>query len=279
MLELDGLKYRPEKRDLSGKRGAIEDFSKKSRFRFMRLMATIDGEAAGLPDFVALTYPDEWSRDWRVWKRDRDAFTKALVRKWPNVWGPWRLEFQQRGAPHFHLLLWDGPGVEGMKRYDRRIRKMSWLPVPGTKSAKNKEIFEWISATWYRIVASGDEKHLKAGTRIEPIETWGGVIYYISKYLAKLQEGNFVPVDYTGRFWGVIQKDRWKVRMLEEQVPEAAWYRMRRVLEKRRIALGGRKRKLEERTCLSTFIDFKEGARLLRWALESLDDSSRRAPF
>src|SRR5208337_1623463 len=63
LLELVGLKYRPEKRDLSGKRGAIEDFSKKSRFRFMRLMATIDGEAAGLPDFVALTYPDEWSRD------------------------------------------------------------------------------------------------------------------------------------------------------------------------------------------------------------------------
>ena len=58
---------------------------------------------------------------------------------------------------------------------------MLWLPIPGTKNAKNKEIFEWISATWYRIVGSGDEKHLKAGTRIEPIETWGGVIYYICK--------------------------------------------------------------------------------------------------
>ena len=87
-LELVGLKYRPEKREFSAKRGAIEDFSKNSRFRFMRLMATIDGEMAGLPDFVALTYPDEWSKDWRVWKRDRDAFTKALVGNGPMYGDP-----------------------------------------------------------------------------------------------------------------------------------------------------------------------------------------------
>ncbi|MFZ2447754.1 MAG: hypothetical protein WAW37_15465 [Syntrophobacteraceae bacterium] len=278
LVELEGIKFQPEKRP-GGIRGPIKDFSKESRHRLMRRMAKINQDEAGLPDFLHLTYPAEWSQDWWVWKRDLDTFLKAVIRKWPDVWGPWRLEFQERGAPHFHLLLWDGPGVEGIRRYDRRKRKVKYVAVSGKKSSKNKEIFDWISGTWYRVVGSGDKRHLEAGTKIEPIETWRGVVHYVSKYLAKLPDGNFVPVDYTGRFWGVIQKDRWKIVIHEDVLPEAAWFRVRRVLEKRRRSHGAKKRKLWESTPLSTYMDGKDSDRLIKWALESLDDPGRRAPF
>jgi hypothetical protein len=104
-------------------------------------------------------------------------------------------------------------------------------------------------------------------------------VHYVSKYLAKLPEGNFVPVDYTGRFWGVIQKNIWKITVHEIVPPEAAWFRLRRVLEKRRRLFGAKKRKLEERTTLKTYMDFENSRRLIQWALESMDDSCRRAPF
>ena len=279
LVELETTKYRPEKRLLAGTRERIEDFSKESRYRLMKLMAKINADKAGLPDFLTLTYPDQWSRDWRVWKRDLDTFLKALVRKWPDVWGPWRLEFQERGAPHFHMLLWDGPGVEGMKRYDRKTGKIGYFAIPGTKSKRNKVIFEWTSETWYRIVGSGDKEHLKAGTGIEPIATWGGVVHYLSKYLVKLPEGNFVPVDYTGRFWGVIRKDKWKITVHEIVPSEVVWFRVRRVLEKWRRLHGAKKRRLEERTVLTTYMDPKDSARLIEWACQSSDHSSRRAPF
>jgi hypothetical protein len=87
----------------------------------------------------------------------------------------WFLEFQARGAPHFHIFC-------------------TWSP--------NKE---WVAKTWYFIVGSEDDRHLRAGTRVEFIRSGrAGTISYASKYAAK-QEQKDVPSDYenVGRFWGV----------------------------------------------------------------------------
>jgi hypothetical protein len=279
LVELEGIKGPPSKLPFTRKRGQIGDFSKDSRYRLMKLMAKINGDKAGLPTFLTLTYPAEWSEDWRVWKRDLDAFRKAVVRRWPNVWGPWRLEFQKRGAPHFHLLLWDGPELERISRYDRKRKKVKYFAIPRAKSGKNAEIFDWFSETWYRIVDSGDKGHLQAGTKVEPLATWGGVVHYVSKYLAKLPEGNFVPVVHTGRFWGVIQKEKWKIEAHEMIPPEIAWFRARRVFEKWRRLHGAKRRKLQEKTNLTTYINFNDSARVIEWALASVDDPGRRAPF
>lgn len=261
-----------------GQKKAIVDFTSGSRSRLQKKLATINEYETNLPDFITLTYPSEYSEDWHQWKRDLHAFNKALVRRWPGVWGVWRLEFQERGAPHFHFLLWDGPRVEGLQVWS--MTKLKSMVIADRSSPHNTEIFEWMSQTWFRIVGSGDRKHLAAGTRCEPIQTWNGVRFYASKYLAKLPDGNFVPVGYagTGRFWGVIGKDRWKCTFFEKDLPEPVFYRLRRVIRKllqAKMKRLGKTRWKNWRTRtspkgLSAFIDSVTSLRLLAWSWECL---------
>jgi hypothetical protein len=87
----------------------------------------------------------------------------------------WFLEFQDRGAPHYHMFG-------------------TWFPSK-----------EWVSKTWYRIVDSEDIRHLHAGTRTEFLRTGrGGTISYASKYANKLKQ-KVPPKDFenVGRFWGI----------------------------------------------------------------------------
>jgi len=87
----------------------------------------------------------------------------------------WFLEFQERGAPHFHIFL-------------------NWAPGK-----------EWVSKRWYDIVGSDDIRHLHAGTRTEKLLAGrAGAISYASKYANKAEQ-KVVPVGYekVGRFWGV----------------------------------------------------------------------------
>lgn len=266
-LQITGKKIDSQNEYPHGTRKEIKDFSKASRGRLLRALASINQEETALPDFLTLTYPGEFSGDWREWKKNLDALNHALVRRWPSVWGVWRLEFQKRGAPHFHFLLFDGAQVEGKKVWDAARQKDRIIPDP--QSEHNREVMEWISKTWYRIVKSGDPRHLAAGTRIEPIQTWEGMSYYASKYLAKLpDEGGFVPAKYegTGRFWGKIGKTRWKVTIFEKEVGEPLFFKVKRVLRKMMEKKTGKKRRSHRDYGMSTFLDSIASFRLLTWA-------------
>ncbi len=280
-VELASNEYKPGQRVRGGKEAQSRAFLRLPDRRLICLMACINYEEAGLPDFITTTYPAQWSRDWRDWKRDEDAFIKALVRKWPEAWGIWRMEFQPNRADHavhFHYLAWDGPGVEGMRRYDLKSRAVLWMPK--RLSQKNEEIFKWLSETWYRIVGSGDERHLRAGTQIKPIESPRMVASYISKYLAKLPDGEYCPVNYTGRFWGVFGRHRWKINMHEGTIPKAVFYKIRRVLEKIRQRHGGRIRKgwnrLDQSAGIKGFISNENAIRLVQWAIEEAASETQK---
>lgn len=151
-------------------RGKVTGFSKKSRLRLLKRMGQVN--KSELPLFVTLTYPAEFPNDKSVYKADLDKFIKRLVYRFPKVAGFWRLEFQKRGAPHYHLLIWGLP-------YSKAIQK-------------------FISYLWYMTVKSGDEKHLQAGTQVQRVRSWRGVMSYASKYMAK--EMNFGQE--CGRVWG-----------------------------------------------------------------------------
>lgn len=158
-----------------GKRGVITGFSSKSRKRLMRKIAQTKKSA--LPCFVTLTYPGEYSEDPRQWKKNLRAFLARLKRKYPLASAVWKLEFQKRGAPHYHLLVW---GVE-------------WI-----------ELLCFVPGAWYQVVGSGDERHFRAGTQVSKVRSWRGVMAYASKYLGKLGS---VPTDEPGRFWGVFNAE------------------------------------------------------------------------
>ena len=95
--------WEPYERKNQAKRGKIGGFSAKARGRMMELCAKIRDDAVAL--FVTLTYPSDWPGDPARWKRDLDAFGKWICRFAPGVGAIWKLEPQQRGAPHFHLLV------------------------------------------------------------------------------------------------------------------------------------------------------------------------------
>jgi len=169
------------------RRGAVTIFSKASRRRLLRLLAKLDQKDR--PIFGTITYPDEFPEGiegQKKIKRDLDNLGKRFRRKFPNGVFIWKLEYVARKsgenagkvAPHFHLLIW---------------------------GASFADLKAWLSKAWYQVVGSEDEKHLRAGVRVEYLRSWRGVMYYASKYIAKIDEAS-VP-EGAGRFWGVVGRD------------------------------------------------------------------------
>lgn len=171
-----------------GLRGEINKFSRASRKRMLDTLCKLRA-SAGLPQFATLTYPGEFPHDSQVWKLHLDLFGKRLVRAYPGASAVWKLEPQARSAPHYHLIIYGVPFSQSFRL--------------------------WLSRTWYEVVGSGDERHLRAGTNVQPARSLQGVKAYASKrYMGKeLSEddlkGHAEKVSgwaSPGRFWGVLNR-------------------------------------------------------------------------
>jgi hypothetical protein len=164
-------------RKRSKERSSIVRFSEGCATRMARYLRE---SVAEYTNMVTLTYPSEYPIDGRVIKQHLRVFlqrVKRLAESNGRMQSSsfWFLEFQARGAPHFHIFT-----TEFVPHF-------------------------WIATTWYDIVGSGDQSHLKAGTRIEKLKAGKkGVIVYAKKY-ARKQEQKEVPENYqnVGRFWGI----------------------------------------------------------------------------
>lgn len=174
-----------------GGRGSIRGFSTGSKRRMGHRLMALDWDLLMPPPtgrnygvFITLTYPDVFSTDWQVWKRDLDTMSKRLERYYPGVAFIWKEEMKKRKsgevnkgklAPHFHLLSYFQNGLDlGAFR-------------------------PWLSQAWYEVVGSDDLKHLSSGTQAKPLYgTVSKLMNYCSKYLGKDFETDFE----TGRCWG-----------------------------------------------------------------------------
>jgi len=174
-------------------RGEIEEFSFQSR---RRLAIVAANTPVTFRSFITLTYPKNFPSNGVEVKRHFNVFMKALWRRIGKSSYLWFLEFQRRGAPHFHMFLaYDLPHPrKPMERRSGRVRKTV---------AVNWELQRWISATWFEIVGSGDEKHLRAGASWEVLEHPDGAARYVAKESYKTFQ-KVVPKGYqdVGRFWG-----------------------------------------------------------------------------
>lgn len=189
-----------------GRRGKIGGFSRESRRRLMCLLNSVDRSRVPHPLFFTLTYPGEWPRDPQVWKAHLRAFRERMRRRYGKFPAVWRLEFQRRGAPHFHLLVFldvSRPALRG-----------------------------FVSRSWYGVVGSGDEDHLKAGTQVVRVHSWRGVRSYAAKYLGKVEGDDRDPDQSIGRFWGVWNKDLLPITAEHHQLTFDQFYRLRRVLRR-----------------------------------------------
>jgi len=138
------------------KRGEISTFSRKSRMRLLRFLATVKWGKIPTSLFVTLTYPTE--SDWldkETRKRHRYLFHRyvenSLKREVPGIWRiEWkpRLSGPHRGmyCPHYHLLLFGVGYIHHAKirQWWRQILKHKGplaTDVQGCRSAKRASIY------------------------------------------------------------------------------------------------------------------------------------------
>lgn len=179
-----------------GKRGAVRHFSTASRRRLLRYFAAVEwGKRKGV--FLTLTYGQNFPNPDEA-KVHLDTLLKRVARKFPNAAAIWRMEFQERGAPHFHLIFINLP------YWDKADVKKVWGEIIGREywdTKRNEPPF----------------------TRIELIRGKRKAWSYLSKYVGKVSGSGFNSVSYLtaegeflnlctgevspiGRYWGVFNR-------------------------------------------------------------------------
>lgn len=171
---------------IRGNRGAIKALSPDARKRFKLHLRNIREGSLNL--FVTLTYGAEYPTDGKIVKKHlksmRDWMAKQGVSK-----GVWFLEFQKRGAPHFHFFVEANHSLTSLKvatAWARRIK--NYLP---TEESRRKLI----------AVHQGQVKNGRPC--VEPVKKPHALSYYGTKYATKSHQKE-VPDEYqnVGRFWG-----------------------------------------------------------------------------
>lgn len=186
-----------------GSKGEILEWSARSRQRMLKQVCSLDysewKQSDGALAMVTLTLPGDWltvAPDGRTFKR----LLKRFEMRWRRAVGEWRclwkLEFQNRGAPHWHALM-RVPALVGGETFER-----------------------WLSQTWADVVNHPDpiekEKHLRAGTGIDfsgkDFSDPRRISMYFLGHSSKTTDGkeyqHNVPVEWQkpgkgpGRFWG-----------------------------------------------------------------------------
>lgn len=187
-------------------RGEVLSLSPRSRVRLMTTLARVPRD---LPfRFVTLTYPGDparWSLPYlpatdhplpgpRGAKADLDVFFKRVARLYPDASAHWKLEPQQRGVPHFHLIFYGLPDDCG--------------PV--------------LCDAWHEIVGRGDPFHVRPFHKDGLYHPYGPGFdmgdsstdpararWYVAKYASKdgpqplnPDSGEFSGMS-PGRFWGI----------------------------------------------------------------------------
>jgi hypothetical protein len=154
-------------------RETVGTFSRKSR---SRLAFVANNTSVEFRSIVTLTYPADFPDDGELVKRHLRNMLMRFRRRYAAIEYLWFIEFQKRGAPHFHILL----STDELNR-------------------------DWLSASWYIICAGcdPDPRHLAAGTNWSLVRSPGGLRRYAVKYASKLRQKD-VPLAYqsVGRFWG-----------------------------------------------------------------------------
>lgn len=225
------------------KRGLVEGFSRQSRIRMMQKLAGVNHrDMKYLPVMCTLTYPGVFPTNPAEYKKHLDRFHVELLREYGPIGVVWKLEFQVRGAAHFHLLLYFD---------DDTPLKFAFR--------------QWCKRTWYRIVGSNDSAHLDQGAWVEPIKTPRGVQSYISKYVAKVVDGVKQNV---GRWWGVWSWSSMPVELVEVLITQPEFYRLRRVFAGVRRSHDVSASIAARNTGLWLFMCEEEARRVLDWVLQ-----------
>jgi len=172
-----------------GPRGRVHEWSKQSRLRMMRKLATVQQDA--VPLFVTNTYPEldkPTPEEFKLhFKRFTSAFDRAFkVCRDTGAVGAffWKVEFTKQSVPHLHLLVFGVPYVE---------------------------FRAWFIKTWPRCIATDHpDAPMVAGRGVEMPRSSKKVSFYLGKYIwGDKGYQTAVSEDWGNvRWWGVWGRKR-----------------------------------------------------------------------
>lgn len=221
-----------------GERGDIVEFSAQSRKRLMQLFASIDESAVRSTSvFLTLTYHLDWPSTPDGCRQQLQAFLKAFQRKFPQTAQIWRLEFQQRGAPHYHILAVGLPFVDK----------------------------DWITSTWGRIAHGTSIYHGLMATNVVQIDNWYHACAYVSKEVAKVRQQSWG--EKVGRYWGVEGRKYLPIHLDEIPLTPSQFSRLKDLVLSRMPAKAVSKWIVNGPNGCWSMIPGDEALRMLAWAI------------
>lgn len=229
----------PERREW--RRGRVLRFSARSRSRMLQMFAKTDLRTVEGATFVTLTYHHEWSEAPADWKDQLEEYDRRIRRQHPGAWTVWRFDWQRRGAPHFHLLVF------GMVHGNEKELRDEWLEIAGA-------CCKWC------------EKYM---VDVQPLKSWAQVGSYLSRYSAKLDEA--LSEAEAGRYWGVKGRANRVENLLTVEVTEGEAYRIRRVFRRLIRAANGYYRAGGSRSGVWVRATNQTVTRTLEWARAGIE--------
>lgn len=221
-------------------RGQQKGFSKQSRTALHRLLERINHPRH--PLFVTLTY-QRYGDDWKKTKKHLANFAKFLLRQDSGLCSVWRLEFQKRGAPHYHLVVWPGDD----------------------DSERNLLSPDLLAKAWVRITGETSRAALRYSCDVGPVRSIVGSGRYLVGHHLKLEQ---IRDDaHTGRYWGIIGRQNLPndEPIREHRCSDLCVDEFRRLLSKyleRKRVCKGTLRKLKRGVLSNAYVPLHEQQRL-----------------
>jgi len=160
------------------RRGNVETFSAKSRYRMIRTLNKVRLTELSRAWWISLTYHERFPAGKPQLLNDLEALRQRIRRRFPRFVYVLRLDWQQRGWPHWHMIAW------------AELGNSSW---------ENAATGRWIARIWHEIAEPESEHHAEYGAKVKQVGSWRQLASYVSAYAAKPDERD--PIPYTGRRW------------------------------------------------------------------------------
>lgn len=243
----------PPERGRTWRRGKVTAWSRASRQRLRVALAQIEWERTSDSWLlVTLTMPGAYEGTPLEWKYQLKRFRRAWEVRWgASPSGVWVMEWQRRGAVHWHLLL--------------------AAPQSAEENVAPTDVRAWASTTWHRIVTRHKAKecvmkacvdHVRSGTHVTPA-TVNNASLYLAREMGKRSQKHLPEAhesEGAGRWWGL-----WRVERARQPtiLSDDEFFVLRRVLR----SLAHRRRyEFEPRYVFQGLSLFSRGA---RWSLSA----------